>query len=211
MDSDDPEQRIRDLENQLADARRGFRENVPTGDEAGPTPAPRMPAAPGNTPPAPATVNLPDFDLLHRRLNRRRRSRWLVLVVPVFALTAILLFHPHRGGKQSVPSMSWSGTKPTADLSHAITVGPGGNLTAEPTGESLTFVCNQGDFTIGGKDNSVYVAGHCAYLIVKGSHNKVIVDNSDAIDIDGTGNQLIYHTGEPQISVGGSANTVRKG
>jgi Protein of unknown function (DUF3060) len=55
------------------------------------------------------------------------------------------------------------------------------------------------------------VTGHCAYLSVKGSHNKVIVDNADAIDTAGTGNRLIYHTGEPQISVGGSENTVRKG
>jgi hypothetical protein len=42
MDSDDPEQRIRELERQLADAKGGPRENVPVGDEAGFAQAPGM-------------------------------------------------------------------------------------------------------------------------------------------------------------------------
>ncbi len=63
----------------------------------------------------------------------------------------------------------------------------------------------------GGNANSAYVAGHCAHLIVKGSHNKLVVDNADAIDTDGSGNQVVYHTGAPQISVGGTGNVVRKG
>jgi hypothetical protein len=72
-------------------------------------------------------------------------------------------------------------------------------------------VCNQAELTIGGNANSAYVAGHCAHLIAKGSHNKVVADNADAIDIDGSGNQVIYHTGTPLISVGGTENLVKKG
>jgi hypothetical protein len=83
--------------------------------------------------------------------------------------------------------------------------------TQEPSGETFTVVCNQAELTIGGNANSAYVAGQCAHLIVKGSHNKVVVDNADAIDTDGSGNQVVYRTGAPQISVGGTGNIVRKG
>jgi hypothetical protein len=65
--------------------------------------------------------------------------------------------------------------------------------------------------TVGGNTNSVCLVGHCAHLTVKGSHNKVVVDTADAIDADGTGNQVIYHSGAPQISVAGSGNFVKKG
>jgi hypothetical protein len=146
-------------------------------------------------------------------LVRRRRFGSVVLVfaVPVIALVAFLVFHPHKAQKQSTPSTSWSGTTPTADPAIPFTVGPGGNLTAEPTGETLTFACDQGDLVIGGNNNSVHVVGHCAHLSVHGSHNKVIVDSADAIDTDGSGNQLIYLTGEPRISIKGSENTVNRG
>jgi hypothetical protein len=99
----------------------------------------------------------------------------------------------------------------TADLSSALTVGSGGNLTEEPSSETFTVVCNQAELTIGGSANSAYVAGHCAHLIVKGSHNKVVADSADAIDTDGSGNQVIYHMGTPQISVAGSENVVKRG
>ena len=83
--------------------------------------------------------------------------------------------------------------------------------TQEPSGETFTVVCNQAELTIGGNANSAYVAGQCAHLIVKGSHNKVVVDNADAIDTDGSGNQVVYtpgrhrsRLGEPRTSSGGA-------
>jgi hypothetical protein len=215
MDSDDPDQRIRELERQLADAKGGPRENVPSGDEVGPTEVPGTmpPPPPGMLVPAPPSMSPPNYNLLRRQMDRRRRfgSIWLVFVVPGILLVAVLVFHPYRVEMHSTPSISWSGTEPTPDLSGAETVGPGGNLTAEPSNGTATFVCDRGDMTVGGNTNSVYLAGHCAHLTVKGSHNKVVVDAADAIDIDGSGNQVIYHSGTPQISVGGSGNMVKKG
>lgn len=63
MDSDDPEQRIRELERRLADAKGGPRENVPAGDEVGP--------APDAWAPQPPSVNPPNCELLRRQMNRR--------------------------------------------------------------------------------------------------------------------------------------------
>ena len=213
MDSNDPEKRIRELERELAEARGGPRENVPAGDEVGTSPAPGMvpTALPAMMVPAPPSVHPPNYKLLRRQIDRRRRfsSLWLVFVVPGILLVAVLVFHPYRVEKHSTPS--WSGTKPTADFSSAVTVGPGGNLTAEPNNGTVTFVCDRGDMTVGGNTNSVYLVGHCAHLTVRGSHNKVVVDGADAIDADGSGNQVIYHSGTPQISVAGSGNVVRKG
>jgi hypothetical protein len=88
---------------------------------------------------------------------------------------------------------------------------PGGNETLEPSGETLTLECDQGDVIVGGHTNVVHVTGHCAHLTVKGSHNKVIADTADTIDTDGSDNQVVYHTGAPEITVGGSANTVNRG
>jgi hypothetical protein len=207
MDSDDPEKRIKELERRLADAKGGPRENVPAGDEVGPA------QAPDTMVPLPPSVNPPDYDLLRHQMDRRRRLSgfWLIFLVPGILLVAVLVFHPYRVEKHPTPATSLPGAEPTADLSSALTVGPGGNLTQEPSSETLTVVCNQAELTIGGNANSAYVAGHCAHLIVKGSHNKVVVDNADAIDTDGSGNQVVYHTGAPQISVGGTQNIVRKG
>jgi hypothetical protein len=207
MDSDDPEKRIRELERQLADAKGGPRENVSVGDEAG------FARGPGMMAPPPPGANPPSYERLRRQMDRRRRisGSWLIFLVPGILLLAVLVFHPYRVERHSTPSTSWSGAEPTADLSSALTVGPGGNLTEEPSSETFTVVCNQAELTIGGSANSAYVAGHCAHLIVKGSHNKVVADNADAIDTDGSGNQVIYHMGTPQISVAGSENVVKRG
>jgi hypothetical protein len=206
MDSDDPERRIRELERRLTDAKGGPRENVPAGDEVAAADAPGMMAPP------PPSVN-PSYDLLRRQMNRRRRlnSIWLVLLVPGLLGVFIFVFHPYRVEKHASPATSLPGAEPTADFSGALTVGPGGNLTEEPSSGTFTVVCNQAEMVIGGNGNSAYVAGHCAHLIVNGSHNKVVTENSDVIDADGSGNEVIYRGGAPRIAVGGSGNIVRKG
>lgn len=158
MDSDDPEQRIRELERRLADAKGGPREYVPAVGAAGP--------APDAWVPQPPSVNPPNYELLRRQMNRRRRlsSIWGILLVPGILLVAI-----------------------------------------------LTVVCDRAELTIAGNGNSAYAAGHCAHLIVRGSRNKAVADNADAIDTDGSANNVIYRGGSPQISVGGTDNIVRKG
>jgi hypothetical protein len=205
MDPDDPEKRIRELERRLADAKGGPRENVPAGDEVGSAPPAWVPPPPSMSP--------PNYELLRRQMNRRRRlsSMWGIVLIPGILLVAILVFHPYRVEKHSPPATALPGAEPTADLSSALTVGPGGNLTEEPTSDTFTVVCDRAELTIAGSGNSAYVAGHCAHLIVRGSRNRVVADNADVIDTDGSANQVTYHGGAPQISVGGTDNIVRKG
>ncbi len=205
MDSDDPEKRIRELERRLADAKDVPRESVPSGDEVRPAPEAWVPQPP--------SVNPPNYELLRRQMNRRRRWSSIsgILLVPGILLVAILVFHPYRVEKHSPPATALPGAEPTADLSGALTVGPGGNLTEEPSSTTFTVVCDRAELTIAGNGNSAYVAGHCAHLIVRGSRNKVVADNADAIDTDGSGNRVIYHAGAPQISAGGTDNIVRTG
>jgi hypothetical protein len=95
---------------------------------------------------------------------------------------AVFVFHPDRVEKHPPPATTPPGAQPSADLSGAMTVG-----------------------------NSAYVAGHYAHLIVNGSHNKVVAENADVIDTDGSGNEVIYRGGAPQSAVGGSGNIVRRG
>jgi Protein of unknown function (DUF3060) len=120
-------------------------------------------------------------------------------LVPGIVFLAVVVFHNYRVAA------------PSANPSNALTVGPGGTLTVGPSGQTLTLVCNHGDLTVDGNTNLVNVAGHCAHLTVKGFHNKVIADTADTIDTEGSDNQVVYATGAPQITVGGSENTVTMG
>ncbi len=190
MDADDPEKRIRELERRLADASAGPREYAPARDEPS------------------ASENYREYDLLRRR---RFGTIWLISLVPFVLLIAILVLHPYRAERHPAPVTSLPAAEPTADLSGALTVVPGGNLTEEPTNATFTVVCDRAEVTVGGTGNSAYVAGHCAHLIVRGSHNRVVADNADAIDADGSGNRVIYHGGAPRIPVGGNDNVVTKG
>ncbi|OBI51482.1 DUF3060 domain-containing protein [Mycobacterium sp. E787] len=185
MDSDDPEKRIRELERRLADASAGPPESVPAGDEPG-----------------------SQYDLLRRR---RFGTIWLIALAPFALLFAILVLHPYRAERHPAPATSSAAAEPTADLSGALTVVPGGNLTEEPSHARFTVVCDRAELTIAGNANAAYVAGHCSQLIVRGSHNKVVADNADAIDTDGSGNRVVYRAGTPRISIRGTDNVVTPG
>jgi Protein of unknown function (DUF3060) len=206
MDSDDPEKRIRELERQLADPKGGPRENI-----AGPYEAPVV-QTPGTMSPQPPSMTSPNYDVLRRQFNRRRRisSFWLIFVVPAILLVAVLVFHPYRVATHSAPSSSWSGAEPTPDPNGTV-VGPGGNLTVSVFRDTVKVGCDHGELTIDGNTNVVTVTGHCGHLIIKGSDNKVTVDAADTIDTDGSGNQVVYKLGSPEFVNRGSGNSVRKG
>jgi hypothetical protein len=221
MDSNDPEERIRELERRLADPAGGPRENVLGRYEVRPTQAPGMfppPPNPGWLPPPiqgvmppPSPGAIPSsYDLLRYQGGRPRRfgSAWLVLLVPAILFLIGVAYHLYR---VATPSAPWPDTSSSANPSNALTVGPGGNLTVGPSSQTLTLVCNHGNLTVDGNTGQVNVTGHCARLTVKGSHNKVNADTADTIDTEGSDNQVVYHTGAPEITVGGSANTVNRG
>jgi hypothetical protein len=194
------------LERHLAAAKGGPRENVSVGDEAGfaraghdgapatgRESAQLRQAAPSDGPTATNQWVLADL----RGARHFVAGRPGVSPVPggeaLDALDVVVGRGTHRGPVERADS------------------GSGGNLTEEPSSETFTIVCNQAELTIGGNTNSAYMAGHCAHLIVKGSHNKVVAATRTPSTPMGQGNQVIYHTGTPPISVGGTENLVKKG
>src|ERR1700739_1295545 len=108
MDSDDPEERIRELERRLAEDKGGPGERVlgPSGVPPGPPPATFLPP-PGGLPPPPPPgmmpfpppgVNRSGYGRLRRQIDRRRRvsAIWGVSVVPGILLVLVLVFHLYR-------------------------------------------------------------------------------------------------------------------
>jgi hypothetical protein len=197
MDSNDPEERISELERQLSDETASPPENFPGQYGVG------LPQPPGMSPPtstpAPGGYRA-SYDFPPHPIGRRHRFRYVWAVVPVIFVTLVI------GGLNLHSEHTADRSKAGAEV-----VQPGGNMTLEPSGETLTLECDQGDVVVGGKTNVVNVTGHCAHLTVEGSGNIVIVDTADKIDTRGSDNHVVYRTGAPQISNSGSDNIVTKG
>ncbi|HVQ84162.1 MAG TPA: hypothetical protein VMS84_05205 [Mycobacterium sp.] len=83
MDSDDPEERIRELERRLAEPKAAPRESFP-------------PPSPGLM--APPPLNRAGYARLRRQIDRRRRvgAIWGVFVVPGILLLLVIVFHLYR-------------------------------------------------------------------------------------------------------------------
>jgi hypothetical protein len=64
--------------------------------------------------------------------------------------------------------------------------------------------------TVSGVNNTVTITGHCVSLTVSGVENVVTVDAADTIGASGFDNEVIYHSGAPQINATGS-NVVSQG
>jgi hypothetical protein len=103
MDSNDPEERIRELERRLAEGHGSPRENYPGPYQA--PPAPGMFPPPGMYPsptpgwyPPPAGAGLPDYRALRHQMNRRHRLSgfWAVFIVPGILMILVLVFHLYR-------------------------------------------------------------------------------------------------------------------
>jgi hypothetical protein len=222
MDSSDFDERLREFERQIADAAKaGLRENVPDSSQGatGKVPdTPPSPLSPSEMPPPPHPGVTPRLlsgeqallppaqqsgNTFFRRFARPGGRQLTGVVQPALAFGFVLfvlflVFHSR-------------GTDRRDQVSTPLTVLPGGNLTASPSGETISIVCDHADVTIGGDKNRVHMIGHCTHLTVEGSDNKVIVDGVDFIDTDGRNNQVLYNTGVPKITNRGSGNNVARG
>lgn len=220
---DDPEARIRDLEQPLGDASSG---RYP-GGTYGPPPTQPWPSEPPPSPtPTPAGSD---------------RPRWLSnlllglgLLVIIGAVLSYLLF-----GREPTPGTPVSDGRTTAasttsrtpatprqrqpDTVPAIplppTVGSLAPTTAPPNGkvsvsgidEHRAVVCDGGDVDVSGISNTVVLTGHCGRVIVSGIENVVTVDSADRIEASGISNRVTFHSGAPQVDNSGSENTVEQG
>lgn len=208
---DDPEARIRELEQPLADTARatelGTSPYTARGDACLPPPLP--PQARGPYPPPGYGVGWPP--------PPRKSSAGIPWVV--FAVVAILFlivagavgfFVVNKSTRAipsipgvSIPSMPNMPTQPTE-------APPGSQISVAGVGDTKTLACTDNVVTVSGVSNTVTITGHCTTVTVSGMQNKVTVDESDRIIASGFNNVVTYHSGNPDINSGGS-NVVQQG
>jgi hypothetical protein len=237
---DDPEARIRALEQPLADAARAseLSANPPPGKWAPPSgppmaPPPSMPPPQSMPPPPPSMPYDGTFQYPPTGPARQGRTIWILLALFVIGMIAlpigIFIFSSHqisRGGFTTLlPTPSTSSLSPLPSQSApstsagaiatpptSMTTAPAGqNVTVSGISEVRTIACNGGSVSVSGITNTVTVTGHCTSVIVSGIQNQVTIDTADAIQASGSQNHVTYHTGSPKIGQSGIGNAVQKG
>ena len=103
----------------------------------------------------------------------------------------------------SIPSMPSMPGQPTA-------APPGEQLSVAGMGENKTLECNDNRVSISGVSNTVTITGHCTTITVSGMQNKVTLEASDQINASGLDNVVTYHSGSPDINNAGN-NVVEQG
>src|SRR5271156_5083883 len=233
---DDPEARIRELEQPLAEAARASEagENPPPSKWA-PPPASAMPPPPGSPMPPPPSLPYSGglFPNPSAQYSRSNRTVWIiagVFVIGMIALpAAIFLFTAHQVSRSGmttflpIPSISTASPTATATMpptnaappsmpTTSVSTAPAGeNITVSGISEARTIACNGGSVSVSGITNNVVITGHCASVMVSGIQNQITVDTSDTIQASGSGNQVTYHTGSPTIGNSGFGNVVQRG
>lgn len=221
---DDPEARIRALEQPLADNARatelGTSGYTAQNDAYLPPPLPPMPPqAPGpyqQGPYQPPGYNAPWSP---QPQKSSAGVPWVIFAIAAVVFMAIAgavgFFIMQKSTSSipsfpgvtipsiSVPSMPSTPSQPTA-------AAPGEQLSVSGMGENRTLECNDNPVTVSGMGNTVTITGHCTTVTVSGMQNNVTLDSSDQINASGVNNVVTYHSGSPDINNGG-ANKVEQG
>jgi hypothetical protein len=217
---DDPEARIRALEQPLADTARATElgttpYTAPSGAYL-PPPLPPMPPQAPYTPPGYGAPWSPP---------PRKSSGGIPWVIFGIAAVVFMSFAgivgwfivskstrtiPDIPGVTipsiSVPSMPSMPSEPGGPT----TAPPGGQLSVAGMSENKTLECNDNRVSISGVSNTVTITGHCTMVTVSGMQNKVTLDTSDRIQASGFDNVITYHSGSPDINNAGN-NVVQQG
>jgi DUF3060 family protein len=231
---DDPEARIRELEQPLAEAARASEAAAnqspskwapPSGSPTPPTPG--LPPPPGPLTPTPPPLPYTDsFSSPRTSMLPRGQIRWIMLAVFVIGMICLPLVIFHFGAQQvsrsglptMLPSPSFpeqspapSGTMPHTPAVAPTTAPAGGSLSVAGINEIRTVVCRDSKVSVSGVGNQVVLTGHCASLSISGVRNKVTVDATESIQASGFDNDITYLTGTPHIDTSGTGNLVHKG
>jgi Protein of unknown function (DUF3060) len=238
---DDPERRIRELEQPLADSARASELGAtqPAGGytyPSGPS-GPSGPSDPYASPWAGAPIPLPPPPLSYGgpfpgtspQPPSGNRAWWIlgaVFLVGVLALVGgIAAFAAHRFSRagsvvlSTPPSISRGNTLPGTlprQTPSRPSAGPstpplGGNLSVAGINENRTIACNDSIVDVSGVSNTVVITGHCTSVSVSGVQNSITVDAVDTIEASGFNNKVTYHTGSPKVSKSGDGNVVQQG
>jgi hypothetical protein len=223
---DDPEARIRELEQPLAETARV--------SETGVTPPPGKWAPPSGPPIAPPPLPYGgSFPGPSPAIRSRNRTWWILAAVFVIGMIAlpvgILFFAAHQVSRSGLttllPTPGISTISPTAPggTTQTPAAGPSTPASSEPTApagqnlsisgisENRTIACNGSTISVSGVSNTVVITGHCASLSVSGVQNKVTVEAVDSIEASGFNNQITYHNGSPSVDKSGEGNVVHQG
>jgi hypothetical protein len=95
--------------------------------------------------------------------------------------------------------------------SRSIQLASGGSLTVNGNAQTKNVACNDGHVKVDGREMTVTISGHCASIAVDGVINKVSVDSTDTVDVDGIHNVVTYHSGSPKVTNRNGLNTVGHG
>jgi hypothetical protein len=231
---DDPEARIRELEQPLADAARASEaaaDQQPT--KWAPPPGPPMPPPSGPLMPSPPPLPYSDsFSSPGTGRLPRGQTRWIMLAVFVIGMMclplAIFFFSAHQVSRSGLPTVlpfpSFSSQSPTPSgaVPHSpaaapstpatsVTTAPvGGSLSVSGINEIRTVACRDSKISISGVANEVVITGHCASLTISGVRNKVTAEAAESIQASGFNNEITYLTGTPHIDTSGQGNLVQK-
>ena len=223
---DDPEARIRALEQPLANAARATELGTtpPSGDGAYlPPPLPPMPPqAPG--PDYGAQYTPPGYGAPWAPPPRKVSAGipWVVLAIGAVVFMGIAAgvgwYIVGKSTRElptisvpSIPVPTVGPVQPGMPVSPSDTTAPpGGQLSVAGVGENKTIACNDSDVSISGVSNTVTISGHCTNVTVSGMQNKVTLDESDQINASGFDNVVTYHSGSPDINNAGN-NVVQQG
>jgi hypothetical protein len=223
---DDPEARIRALEQPLADTARATELGTTpysTGNAYPPPPLPPMP------PPAQGPYPPPGYGGAPWSQPPRRRSAgipWVVLgigaVVFMILAAGVGFIVVNKSTNQipdipgvsipsipSIPSMPSMPAMPNMP-SEPTAAPPGQQLSVAGMGGNRTLECNDNSVSISGVSNTVTITGHCTTVSVSGMQNKVTLDTADQISASGFDNVVTYHSGSPDINNAGN-NQVEQG
>ena len=215
---DDPEARIRALEQPLADTARA----TELGTGTTPYTAPDQAYAPPPLPPMPGPYTPPGYGAPWAPPPRKSSAGipWAVFagIAVVFLIVAagvgFVIVNKTSREISSFPGISIPSIPSIPSIS---TIPPG--PTAAPPGESIgvsgmsqnkTLECDDNYVTVSGMGNTVTITGHCTTVVVSGMQNKVTLDSSDQINASGVNNVITYHSGSPDIQNGGN-NVVQQG
>jgi Protein of unknown function (DUF3060) len=224
---DDPEARIRQLEQPLADAARASElggTQPPGYADPAPPPTPGY-GGYGGMYPAPTS-------------SSGNRVFWIVsamFVVGILVLVGgIAAFAAHRFSDAGVvvgspapsttrvstsprpmPSIGVPPTLPSVSLPAPTLTSSappaGAAVTVSGVGENRTIACTDNVVSVSGVSNTVVITGHCTRLSVSGVKNSITVDAADTIEASGMENQVTYHSGSPKIKKSGQSNVVQQG
>jgi hypothetical protein len=227
---DDPEARIRALEQPLADNARATElgSNAYTGGGAyQPPPVPPMPP-PVTGPDYGGQYTPPGYGAPWGQPQRKVSAGipWVVLGIGAVVFMAIaagvgfvivnratstfpdipgvsIPSFPSMPSMPSMPSAPGMPVEPTA-------APPGEQLSVAGMGQTKTLECNDNRVSISGVSNTVTITGHCTTISVSGMQNKITLDTADQISASGFDNVVTYHSGSPDINNAGN-NVVQQG